>query len=104
MDIAERSSSVDEFLTLLETSGQDYFSVFVRGIVERKACDVWIDRSTTGEIKGPLLTVDEHCELLSLIALEMWQSRVDFLKVESLEFVTEYFTELKRKEPIIRRR
>ena len=41
--------------------------------------------------------MDEHCELLSLIALEMWQSRVDFLKIESLEFVTEYFTELKRK-------
>ena len=98
VDIAERSSSLDDFLTQLETSGTDFFSVFVRGIIQREAHDVWIERGD-GEVKQPLLSIDEHCELLSLIALEMWQARVDFLKLDSLEFVTEFFCEAKRKRP-----
>ncbi len=95
VDIAERSSSLDEVLTKLQTSGNDFFAVFVRSIVEREANEVWIDRS--GEVKQPLLSVEEHCRLLSLIALEMWQSRVDFLKTDSLEFTTDYFCESKHK-------
>ena len=95
VDIAEKSGSIDEFLTRLQVSGGDFFSVFVRGIIEREATEKWIDRS--GEIAQPLLTVDEHCELLALVALEMWQSRVDFLKGETLQFVTDYFSEIKRK-------
>jgi uncharacterized protein YjbI with pentapeptide repeats len=97
VDIAERSSSMDDVLTKLQTSGNDFFAVFVRSIVEREANEVWIDRS--GEVKQPLLLVEEHCNLLSLIALEMWQSRVDFLKTDSVEFTTDYFCETNRKSP-----
>ena len=97
VDIAKNSESIDEFLTRLQSSGGDFFSVFVQGIIEREALEKWIDRS--GEVAQPLLTVKEHCELLALVALEMWQTRVDFLKVETLEFVTDYFSELKKKAP-----
>jgi hypothetical protein len=99
VDIAERSSSLDDFLTSLQTSGANFFAVFVRGIIEREANEKWLDRS--GEVAQPLLTIEEHCRLLSLIALEMWQSRVDFLKAETLEFVTDYFSETTRKSALL---
>lgn len=94
VDIASGSTSIDEFLTILQRSGGDFFAVFVRGIVEREAHDKWIER---GEVAQPLLSIEEHCELLSLVALEMWQGRVDFLKTDSLEFVGDYFSGTKKK-------
>jgi len=95
VDIAEGSTSLDDFLTSLQTSGADFFAVFVRGIIEREAHEKWLDRS--GDAAQPLLSIDEHCKLLSLIALEMWQSRVDFLKADTLQFVTDYFSETRKK-------
>lgn len=95
LDISEHSASLDEFLTRLQSSGADFFAMFVRGIIEREATEKWIDRS--GEIAQPLLSVEEHCKLLSLIAIEMWQARVEILKTETLEFVTDYFSETLRK-------
>jgi hypothetical protein len=95
VDIAIETSSLDSFLERIHASGADFFSVFVRGIVEREAHEKWVDRS--GEIGTPLLTVDEHCELLAQVALAMWDARVDYLKQDLLEFVTDYFTEIKRK-------
>ena len=97
VDIAVMSPSLDVFLEGIQASGPDFFSTFVRGIIEREANDKWIDRSGERDVGTPLLSVDEHCELLSSIALATWESRVDFLKVDYLEFVTEGFIETKRK-------
>ncbi len=97
VDIAKECPSLDGFLQKIHASGTDFFSVFVRSIVEREANEKWIDRS--GEIARPLLTVDEHCELLAQVALAMWDARVDYLKRENLEFVTDYFSETKKRTP-----
>jgi hypothetical protein len=97
VDIATESPSLDAFLEKIHASGPDFFSVFVRGIIEREANEKWIDRSGEREVGAPLLTVDEHCELLSSIALATWDARVDFLKREHLEFVADYFSESRRK-------
>jgi hypothetical protein len=70
--------------------------VFVRKIIEREANEKWIDRSGN-DIASPLLTVDEHCELLSMIAVEMWKSRVSYLRKDYLDVVAELFCDLKRK-------
>lgn len=95
VDIAGKSSTLDSFLEQIQSSGVDFFSVFVRGIIEREANEKWIDRS--GEVGSPLLTVDEHCELLSFVAMGMWEARVDYLKRDHLELVSDYFSESKRK-------
>ncbi len=95
VDIASKSPSLNDFLEHIHASGPDFFSVFVRGIIEREANEKWIDRS--GDVASPILTVDEHCELLSLVAVGMWEARVDYLKRDHLEFVADYFSELKRK-------
>lgn len=95
VDIAVATQTLDDFLEAIHSSGSDFFSVFVRGIIEREAKEKWVDRS--GEVGLPLLTVDEHCELLSQVALAMWDARVDYLKQDLLEFVADYFSESKRK-------
>ena len=97
VDVAKASTSLDGFLEQLRSSGADYFSVFVRGIIEREATEKWIDRSGEKEIGTPLLTVEEHCELLSQIALSMWEVRVDYLKRDSLEFAADFFCETTKK-------
>lgn len=95
VDIAEKSPSLEAFLDQIQVSGADFFSVFVRGIIEREATDKWVDRS--GEMGTVLLTVDEHVELLAQVALAMWDARVDYLKRDLLEFASDLFCETKRK-------
>lgn len=97
LDVVTKSPSLDAFLEQLQKSGTDYFSVFVRGLIEREAHEKWIDRSGEKEVGTPLLSAEEHCELLSLVALTMWESRVDYLKRDNLEFVADYFSEMTRK-------
>lgn len=97
IDLAQQSNSLDDFLSQIQKSGTDYLSVFVRGIIEREAHEKWIDRSGKNEVGAPLLSVDEHIELLADIALAAWEGRVDYLKRDVLEFVTDYFSEAKRK-------
>lgn len=97
VDVATSSPTLDALLEQLQKSGTDFFSVFVRGLVEREASEKWIDRSGEREVGSPLLTVEEHCELLSQIAISMWESKVDHLKRDSLEFVADYFCETNRR-------
>lgn len=97
VDIASESPSLDSFLERIHESGPDFFAVFVRGIIEREANEKWIDRSGEQDVGRPLLSVEEHCELLAAISLATWESRVDFLKRDNLEFVADYYSETKRK-------
>lgn len=97
VDIAEASKSLESFIDQIQISGADFFSVFVRGIIEREANEKWIDRS--GELGTSLLTVDEHVELLSRVALAMWDARLDYLKRDILEFESDLYCEIKRKSP-----
>ncbi|UVL67551.1 pentapeptide repeat-containing protein [Pseudomonas sp. B21-031] len=97
VDIAE-AHPLEEFLDKIHSSGSDFFSVFVKSIIEREAMEKWIDRS--GDIGSNLLTVEEHCELLSLIAVSMWEARTDYLKQDHLDMVAEYFCESKKKSSL----
>jgi hypothetical protein len=97
VDVAVKSPSIDGFLEQLHHSGADYFSVFVRGLIEREATEKWIDRSGERNVGTPLLTVEEHCELLSQVALSMWEAKVDYLKRDSLELAADYYCEMARK-------
>lgn len=98
VDIAYEIASLDKLLERLQKSGADFFSVFVRGLVEREANEKWIDRSGEREVGSPLLTVDEHCNLLSIIAISMWENKIDYLKRDGLEFSAEYFCEIAGKD------
>lgn len=90
VDVAE-VNDLDKLLEKLGTAVGDYFYHFVNAIVEREVQEKWIDRS--GVPYQALLTVDEHHELLRMIAKEMWITSSDLLNVEYLELVAELFAE-----------
>ena len=73
LDVAKEETDLDKFLLRLGQSQTDYFYDFVESIIEREV-HKWIDKSGTNK---PLLTLDEHHELLSLLAFEMWLYEVD---------------------------
>lgn len=100
MDMASTSQSLDSLLEQLHRSGADFFSLFVHRLIEREANEKWIDRSGEKEVGAPLLTVEEHCALLSQVALYMWESRVDYIKRDGLEFVSDYFNEMSNKNAL----
>ncbi|MBU1245185.1 hypothetical protein KKD52_00040 [Myxococcota bacterium] len=100
VDVATANPSLDKFLDHLHRSGTDFFSVFVRGLIEREANEKWIDRSGDRDVGSALLTVEEHFDLLSQIAVAMWESRVNFIKRDNLEFVADYFSVSNRKSTL----
>lgn len=100
VDIAE-TQELEDLLAQLGNTPQDYFYQFVNTIVIREANEKWIDRS--GTPYRPLLTVDEHHELLSMVAQEMWLSGSEILRSDVLDVVAEVFSEGKGKSPLMTR-
>lgn len=101
LDVAEEEHDLDKFLQRLGQSQTDYFFDFVEGIVDREVTLKWIDSSGTN--RSPLLTRDEHHELLSRLAFEMWISGVESLGLDVVRIVVEFFCEEKNKTPTILR-
>lgn len=100
VDVAIEENNLDQFLQRLGQSPTDYFFDFVEGIVEREVVK-WVD--TSGTDKSPLLNRDEHHELLSRLAFEMWITRVDTLGFDIVGLVVQFFCEEKNKTPTISR-
>ncbi len=82
--------NVRELVSKLE-SVKNYFPAFVNAIIEREANYKWVDSS--GETFKPILTVDQHYELLSLLAEEMWVNSSENLKDSVLDLIAEMFAE-----------
>ena len=101
LDVAEEENDLDQFLQRLGQSQTDYFFDFVEGIVDREVNLKWIDSS--GTIKSPLLTRDEHHELLSQLAFEMWVNGVEVLGLDVVRLVVQLFGDEKNKPPTILR-
>lgn len=95
-DIASDCQNASDLAALLGTNPHDYFFIFVNAIVEREASEKWLAR-VSGEIMEPLLDVDEHHQLLSLIAQEMWQSSANSLRLDILDVLVDIFCEERRK-------
>lgn len=94
VDVA-KDGGVDALLEHLGTDPEDYFFQFVNTIVEREANEKWIDRSGTPH--QPLLTMDEHHALLSMVAQEMWLTSSETLRGDYLDLVAELFSGEHRK-------
>lgn len=93
LDVATTANSLADLLRQVGNSPNEYFSLFVRAIIEREAQEKWINRA--GEPHQPLLSIQEHIELLSSIAQEMWTLSTDSLKAEVLDLLTDLFCESK---------
>lgn len=90
-----------EFISQLRPNANNYFSWLVDQLIAREAEEKWIDKH--GEPPAPLLSKDEHHELLGYIAEEMWNSKTNVLSGEMLDSLAEIFCESKHKSPIVSR-
>jgi hypothetical protein len=90
-----------EFIAQLRPNANNYFSWLVDELIAREAEEKWIDKH--GEPPAPLLSRDEHHELLGYIAEEMWNSKTNVLSGEMMDSLAEIFCESKKKSPIVSR-
>ncbi len=99
VEMASYSESLD-FLTQTEDVN-DLFHPFIDTILKREIEQKWLDKSSTVAI--PLLTVDEHHELLQLIAEEMWLTKRSLLPFQTCESLAEIYCDSTRKTPVVTR-
>jgi len=91
VDLVEANQTEDEILTGIGATGSAFLRAFVERIVEREAQEKWVDRTGDRDLGQPLLSIQQHFELLGEIALQMWELRVDHLTMKNLDFLLEYF-------------
>ncbi len=95
-DVAEDAADSSALSALLGTNPHDYLYAFVDAIVQREASEKWLSR-VAGDVMEPLLSVEEHHRLLSLIAQEMWQSSTTSLRYEVVDTIVDIFAESAKK-------
>jgi len=101
IDVAVDEADLSTLLDRIGTNRQNHFHDFIGAIVEREARYKWTDRS--GEPSGILLTTEEHHELLSMIAQEMWLGSTGELGIDIVDLVVEMFADANDKSPAITR-
>lgn len=97
LDVASSQMDLGTLLNQVGSTPQDYFYQFVNALIEREATQKWLDK--TSEIASPLLTVEEHHELLASIAQEMWITATNSLRADVLDVIADVFSESKRRSP-----
>ncbi len=90
MKIASDGAVRHDVIDAIDADTKDYLGDFVRAIVNRESCK-WVDKA--GDPPRPLLTTNQHHELLAHVALEMWSDETALLKAEVIDLVTEIFAE-----------
>lgn len=100
-DVADKAEDLKRLVESLGSKPRDYFYQFVNAIVEREAQEKWLDK--VGDPQMPLLSMDEHHELLALVAQEMWLGATNALTGEFMDAIAEMFCESKAKTPSVTR-
>lgn len=90
MDVASDGAGREGLIAHITADHDSVFERFVEAIVRREA-EKWIDRS--GQPVRPLLTVEQHHDLLAEIALEMWVSETEVLKSDAFDLVVDLYAE-----------
>ena len=90
MKIATDGAVQHDIIDAIDADTKDYLGDFVRAIVSRESCK-WVDKA--GDPPRPLLTTDQHLELLAHIANEMWSDETALLKAEVIDLVAEVYAE-----------
>lgn len=100
-DVASNLQEVGELLAMLGQRPQDYFHEFVLAIIQREAGEKWLDKE--GREGQSLLTADQHLDLLSAVAREMWISSTDALRQDVIDVVADLYCEENRMSPTLSR-
>jgi hypothetical protein len=97
-DVLSDGENVNTLVDKLGSSPADYFYTFVDAIVKREAAEKWLYR-VSGDVLEPLLTHDEHHELLSMMAQEMWLTSTTSLRLDVVDLLVDIFAEARSKNP-----
>lgn len=89
------------FVENIRPEANKFMTWLVDRLLEREATEKWIDKH--GETPKPLLSVQEHHELLRYVAEEMWISKTAVLNGEMLDSLAELFSEIKGFSPVVSR-
>lgn len=101
LDVAVETADRSTLLSNIETDPDDYFRQFIGTIIGREAKEKWIDKA--GTPAHPLISEQDHYELLSMIALEMWTNGTEALRGDVLGCVAEMFADSKKSDKEITR-
>jgi hypothetical protein len=101
-DVADREDNSSSLAAMLAANPHDYLYSFVDAIVTREANEKWLSR-VSGDVLEPLMTVEEHHQLLSLIAQEMWQTSTTSLRYDVVDTIVEIFSESAKKSAAVTR-
>jgi hypothetical protein len=96
--VAASHLSLDSLLSALGRAPADYFHEFVETLLLREVNEKWIDRQ--GDAATPLITLEQHEELLGLLAQEMWISATEVLRQETLDLLSDLFAEGQGLSPV----
>lgn len=96
-----KSKEGEELIAKSLKGSNNYFPKFVETIVSREANSKWID--TSGEPFKPLLTVEQHHELLSLLAEEMWINNTVTIQESVLDLIAEIYCDGKNLSVVLSR-
>jgi hypothetical protein len=80
-----------DLVSTLEQAPSEYLKTVIEAIVIREVTLKWIDRS--GGIATPLLSLQEHLKLLADVAVEMWRSGGQIVRIDTLGLIVELFLE-----------
>ena len=94
IEVASDGDAREDLIESIHSDGKHYFERFVESIVGREARQKWIDRS--GEPARPLLTVQQHLELLTETALEMWVSETAVLRADMFHSIVDLYAESRK--------
>jgi hypothetical protein len=99
-EVVSEQPARESLISALEGAPAEYLEGLIDVILSREATRKWVDRS--GDVSAPLLTVEEHVQLLSELALEMWRSGGAVVRADTLTLVAELFVEGIGKSPSVR--
>lgn len=99
LDVAEDAPDRQQLIQNIEVNPDDFFRQFVGSIISREAREKWIDK--LGEVAQPLISENDHYELLAAVAFEMWSNSTESLPSDTLEVVAEMFSDTKRKDRVV---
>lgn len=95
-DVYKQAEDIQTFVEKLNNT-RDYFAIFVRAILSREIETKWID--TSGEPYKPLISENQHYDLLCYLAEEMWLNSTDHLRLEVVELLCELYSETENLSP-----
>jgi uncharacterized protein YjbI with pentapeptide repeats len=93
VELIRVNNNLEIILPELKESGNRFFNSLVDSIIQREANEKWLEKSGTDSIIQPLISIENHYDLLSLLALEMWLQKKDYLNEDIIGFVVELYAE-----------